>query len=266
MMKVRCDVRRCLRYSCLAFAIASISGSAEASAQQKGETAAPAVTPASNPVSQPAAAPAAPAPGYRTGGKSIVIPAPEGDLIEIGDDYRVVMDPVVPDTNRLLAAFVLPADAKIIRSGSTAQLEKYALVEVPRRAEFVDVTPDAFKEVTDSVAQQFGGSLDTSLKNQEDEFNRRLKDLNPNAAAVTFDKPVPLGVIFSKPDACAFGMIMLISSKGATVKMIASVGVLRAQDRILFVYIYRKYEGDDTVEWIRAISEQWADAILKANP
>lgn len=194
-----------------------------------------------------------------------MIPAPEGDLVEIGDDYRVVMDPVVPDSNRLVAAFVLPEDAQTIRSGSNVQLLKYGLVEVPRRAEFVEVDTAAFNQVTDTMAQQFGGSLDASMKNQEDEFNRRLKELNPTAPTITFDKPVPLGIIFSRQDACAFGMIMPVSAQGNTIKMITSIGVLRAQDRILFTYLYSVYKNEDTVKWLRTTSEQWSDAILKAN-
>ncbi len=53
------------------------------------------------------------------------------------------------------------------------------------------------------MAGQFGASLDSTMKTQEEEFNQRLKDLNPGAPTVTFDKPVPLGMLYSKPNACA---------------------------------------------------------------
>lgn len=262
-MTVHRILGRCIKRPLASMAIALIFGLATASAQQGG---APAAEPAPSAPTNSWVVTVPAAQSFRTGGKTVVIPSPESGLLEIGDDYRVVLDPVVPDSNRLIAAFVAPQDAQTIRSGSNVQLLKYGLVEVPRRAEFIEADRDAFKQVSDAMAQQFGSSIDTSMKNQEDEFNRRLKELNPNAPAITFDKAVPLGIIFSKQDACAFGVIMPVSAKGNTIKMITSIGVLRAQNRILFLYLYSVYKDEDTVKWLRATSEQWSDAILKANP
>jgi hypothetical protein len=37
------------------------------------------------------------------------------------------------------------------------------------------------------------------------------------------------------------------------------------QNKILFLYLYRTYKDESTVQWIRTTSEQWADAVLAAN-
>lgn len=205
-------------------------------------------------------------PTYRAGLKSIAIPAPTTDFAEIGPDYRVLLEPLAPDSNRLIAAFTLPDDAATMRSGGAYSLKQYALVEVLRRAEFATVAPDLFKQVEDAMATQFGADLNASLKDQQDELNHRLKALNGDSAAtVSLDKPVLLGVLFSKPDACGFGVIMPVSAKGTTIKMAAGIVVMRVQQRLVYAYIYTEYKDEASVQWVRKTAETWADAILAAN-
>ena len=204
---------------------------------------------------------------YRAGLKSIAIPAPAGDLTEIGPDYRVLFEPLTPDTNRLIAAFALSDDAAQLRStGASGGLKEYALVEVLRRAEFVDISSDLFRQVEDNMATQFGTTLNSSLQDQQDELNRKLKATHGDEAfAVSLDKPLQLGVLFSKTDACAFGVIMPVSAKGTTIKMAAGVIVMRVQQRLVYGYLYTLYKDDDSVQWVRKTAEAWAGSILAAN-
>jgi len=202
---------------------------------------------------------------FRAGLKSFTIPAPSSDLVETGSDYRVLLEPLAPTANRLIAAFIQPADLENLHSGGTAKLDTYALVEVPRRAEFSDVTPDQFKEISESMASQFGASVTASIKDQQDEINRRLKALHSSSGDITLDKPVQLGTLFSKPDASAYGLLMSVSSNGKTRKMVMGMTILRVQARVVFVYTYTEYKDDSTVQWVRTTEEHWADAILECN-
>jgi hypothetical protein len=213
-------------------------------------------------VAQPASAAA---PTFRAGLKSIAIPAPGSELVEIGPDYRVLFETFVPSTNRLIAAFVVPGEVTAIQTGSAEQLSEYALVEVPRAIEFKDVSPELFKDVANEVANQFGANLDTAFQSGRDEVNQKLKDLNANAASVTVEKPLQLGALFRESDAYGFGMISEVTAKGTSTKMAMGVLLARVQDRILFAYIYTVYKDADTVRWLTNTSQAWADAILKAN-
>jgi hypothetical protein len=154
-------------------------------------------------------APAKPieAQSYRSGLKSIVLPPPTTDLNEMGSDYRVLVESMVPDTNRLLAAFVSAEDLANVRSGVSKPLVRYALVENLRRAEFADISADIFKQVSDGVAQQAGVDLSASTKDNEEELNHKLKAMLGSNTTVALEKPVPVGAFFSKPNACGFGMI-----------------------------------------------------------
>jgi hypothetical protein len=205
-------------------------------------------------------------PTYRAGLKSIAIPAPTSDLSEIGPDYRVLLEPLAADSNRLLAAFTSPDDAAAMRAGSSEGMKRYALVEVMRRAEFTAITPDIFKQVEDTLATQFGTTFDKALKDGQDELNHKLKAMNgDSSAAVNFDKPVQLGLLFSKPDACGFGAIMPASVKGVAVKLAVGMTVLRVQERLIYAYLYIQYKDEDSVQWVHKTAEAWADSILAAN-
>ena len=149
--------------------------------------------------------------------------------------------------------------------GGDTPLPRYALVEIPRRAEFSEVDSATYKTVADALAQQFGTSLDGTMKFYQDDLNRKLKELNSEAATITMDKPLPLGAFFSKPDSAAFGMVMSVSAKGPATKMVMAIGVVRAQNRILLLYLYSVYKDDASVQWVRETSEKWADAVLAAN-
>jgi hypothetical protein len=204
---------------------------------------------------------------YRSGLKSIAIPVPTSDLNEIGPDYRVLYETLVPDTNRLIAAYLLAGDVANLRTGTPKVLSHYALVETLRRAEFAEVDAASFKEISAALAKQYGTVQDSSLtdaKALQDELNHKLKAAGaPNE--VSIDKPVQLGVFFSKPDAYCFGMVTPGSSGGPSIKVVSGVTTLRVQNRLLYAYVYAAYTGDDSVQWVRKTSEQWADAILKAN-
>jgi hypothetical protein len=201
---------------------------------------------------------------FRVGLKSIVIPQPTAELAETGSDYRVMFELLAPNTNRLVAAFLRPDDLKSRIAGS-ADLSQYALVEVPRRAEFATVTPELFKQVSAGMAQQFGAAVELSLKDEQDEINRKLKSLNGTASTISLEKPLMLGTFFSKPDACSFGMILQMASNGNQKKLATAVTVMRVQERVLFLYTYAEYLNEDSVNRLRTTAEQWADAVLKAN-
>lgn len=201
---------------------------------------------------------------FRVGLKSIAISSPAPDLVETGSDYRVVVEILAPASNRLVAAFVHPEDLQKLTGGS-ADLSQYALVEVPRRAEFATVTPELFKQVSDGMAQQFGALVNDTIKDSQEELNRKLKSLSGKESNITLDKPLMLGTLFSGPDASGFGMILQLDVNGTQKKMAAGVTVIRVRERILFLYTYAEYVNEDTVKWIRTTSEQWAASVLKAN-
>ncbi len=204
---------------------------------------------------------------FKAGGRPIALVPPTSEMAEMGYDNRELMEIFVAQTNRLIAAYAMKKDIPgISRGDQDLVLEKYAMVQVPRRAEYMDVRPEDFEQVTAGAKQAFGDTMGTTLKEVEDEFNRRMKALDLDEATMRLGKPVQLGCLFSKKDAYAFGMIMpLTMGNGEKLKMGMGATVMRVRNRLLYVYLYAQYKDENTVRWLKKTTEAWANAILKAN-
>ena len=243
-------------------------------------------------------------PTCRAGLKSFTLPSPAPELREMGPDLRVLMEPLAPAKLRLIAAFMLPDNLNQL-PGTTAPLTKYALVEVPRAAEFQDVDETIFKTVVDGMSQQFSsGNLQSTMQT---EIDRHLAELAQHAVflriagrgaellgaaagqvrpgagtryrsgeaaagfadlgagKLTVDKPTQLGTLFSKPNASGFAMLMPMALNDKTVTLVAATLAVRVRNRVLFGYLYTQYKDKTSVDWITKTSEAWVDAILKSN-
>ncbi len=203
---------------------------------------------------------------FKAGGTPIAIPPPTSDMTEVGYDNRELMEVFVIPNNRLIAAFVLTNDLlRLTKKADDLSISKYALVQVLRNGEYMDCTPNDFKEGISDVSEQFGDAINSSsMKEAEEEFNQRMKSLDLDVA-VSLDKPLQLGCLFSKEDAWGFGMIAPVSVGGQNIKIASGIVLMRVKLRVLFVYLYAEYKNEDTIKWIRKTTENWADAILKAN-
>jgi len=185
-------------------------------------------------------------------------------LAEPGPDYRVIFEPLAPVNNRLVAAFVPPDRMGTIRKGISPPMDKYILVEVPRQMEFTDIDPATFHQIEELLGKQFGGDLSQFSKTGQDEINHNFKALG-NSASVTIDKPVPLGIFFETANAIGVGSITPYNVNGVTTRMAGCFTMLRVRGRILSLFTYSAYKDEESVKWVKTISQQWADAILKAN-
>jgi hypothetical protein len=203
---------------------------------------------------------------FKAGGTPIAIPSPAKEMNEIGDDNRALMDAFVAQSNRLIACFMLKGDLQKLKGGANDSiLARYAMVQVPRRGEYLDCGSSDFKEVANSLKEEFGDILSSSMKETEDEFNKRMKSLDLEEATVSLGAPIQLGCLFSKQDAYCFGMIVPFTMGGNSIKMGMGAVFMRVKQRLLFVYLYSEYKDDDSIAWIRVTIEDWADAIIKAN-
>lgn len=200
---------------------------------------------------------------FRAGGVSVAIPSPADDLVEMGPDLRVLLDVLVPDANRLLAAFVTQEDLAELPKGKKG-LSRYCLVEVSRRAEFIDIDEAGFKQVADGVSKQMGTSLDATVKTETDAINRKIAALGAQGN-ISIEKTVSLGPVFSKPNAFGIATLVPVSVGGKTTTMVGSSVILRARNRLIFGYVFMEYKDKDSAAWVSRISESWADAVLKAN-
>jgi len=202
---------------------------------------------------------------YPIGDVSISIPAPPGQgMVEYGDG-RSYFDPAVIANNRLMAAFVLEADAPALHSAAKQIHPPYALVETVRGVENSAVSANDFKNLVDVTTELSGIKFDSSFKESDSEFNERMKGMNLNAQLAS-GNPVILGTFFLKTDAYSFAKLASVTANGTTIHLIAATILLRVKSRFVFVYYDSEYKDEQSPGQVRAVCAQWADAILAANP
>lgn len=202
---------------------------------------------------------------FKAGGVNICIPAPDLDFVEISNEHRGLVELFVPQENRLLCAFALKDELPGLLDGdSDNTLTRYALVEVPRRAEYFDCESSDFIEVVNGLQEAFG-DCKSAMQEGEDEFNRRMETLDLSEMKVKIGQPKMLGSFFSKQNAYASGMLVGYNMGGETIKMGATVILMRVKERLVFIYLYAEYENDKTILWLRNVSEKWSNEIISAN-
>jgi hypothetical protein len=207
---------------------------------------------------------AAHTPTVVTGGTLMNIPAPGREFAPLGRGYCDAMQLFVPDEHRLLCAFVLDSDLRRLNMGDTElRLRRYGLVQVPRDAEYTECGASDFAEVVDALHESFGELVTWSVDDVEEQLNERMRSLDLDE--VRIGQPAQLGCFFSRPNACGFGMLVAMESGGETATIGVGAMVMRVNERLVFVYLYAQYEDEQTIAWLRKTSEQWSDAILKAN-
>jgi len=206
---------------------------------------------------------------YKVGGTPIIIPSPTKEMLEVGYDNREKMEILVMATNRLIAMYVLADDLpRLTNDDEDLKMSRYAMVQVMRRGEQHEFTSDEFKAFTDEMSEQFKdikGFWDPTMKETEEEFNRRMKALDLNELKMDIGKVKNLGPLFTKKNASCFGMIMPYQMADETINIAMSMTVIRIKKRMVFLYLYSEFEDEKTISWLRNNSEHWVDAILEVN-
>ena len=204
-------------------------------------------------------------PEFKAGGVALVLPGPSGDFVEVGDKLRTTLfELLVPASNRLLSGYVSSKSLATLNSAKTqGALDIYAMVEVPRQSEYSDVTPQLFAQVIKSMESSMGKLDAKTFDNVEQELSARLKSLG--AGPVDVGHPEMVGGRFQKSDAAGFAMLLAFKQGERSVTMANGTAFVRVRQRLLFMYLFRKYESPDTVSWLRKNLEPWVDAILAKN-
>jgi len=199
----------------------------------------------------------------KAGGIVLTLPAPAVDFKESGDKLTTtVFELLVPSVNRLVAAWAPPQElAKLNEGKTTAALDAYAMVEVLRQLEYEDCTPEAFQQLVRSAGPSTSELVGVG-KGMEEELNARLTSLGQRTE---LNRPENVGGIFQKADAYAFATLTGYKQGDRVVSMAVATAVIRVRQRVLFAYIFRKYESPDTVISMGKNLEAWTDAILVKN-
>lgn len=199
------------------------------------------------------------------GGERIAVPRP-AIFVEVGSDKHELFP--CPPANRLLAAFVSTNDLSLIGSGSTNLIERYAILEVAKFIEGRAISQSAFSK----IASRFGKQQEEANASAFEEVNRLAKKLASESGTRSDFQVVELKALgtFLNTEAC-LGALTLASMEWKSehgkerIPMVCATCVVRTKETLLFAYVYRLYDGEKSVEWVKETARSWSDSIIKAN-
>ena len=194
-----------------------------------------------------------------TGGVSINLPGPTGNFVEVGDNLRSLFALLVGGGSRLLTAY-LPAEDLAGMSHRPTNMEVYAMVEVDKETENMQLSANEFREMLKDIEPEMDAG---TLQDAQQQLNHQLGTLA--TSPIELGQPQMLGRMFQKDDATGFGMLEAVKHGGLRETMVAGFALVRVKQHIVLAYLFHKYDSPDAVRWVRTTLDSWSDGILASN-
>jgi hypothetical protein len=207
-------------------------------------------------------------------GETIRIPSPDGftEVQSVSQDTFSFFEDMCPAQNRLLAVFVTRSDAGKLISGSDADLREYMTVQSVKSLEDLTLTKYQFSELRemlrkeyDSLFQDQEGSIDEAIAQAGTAVSKHLDtevEFNINGIA-------PLGVDAETASSISMSQLakynLSVSGENIEHTVAGSMTAVLVKGKILYLYVFRTYQGQEDVDWTRSESAQWLPAVVSAN-
>lgn len=206
-------------------------------------------------------------------GTAITIPAPPDSVAVIPAMKSVyaLQREFVPSMNELLVGFIPAESAADALADKILLLSRSFSVQTEKRVAKMNLSAKHFAELKKSISSQ----NEKLLKEVEKEMPGFVDKINRNVAKETgfnmgFSLPqmTPLPPHEDTPRSLAYSTLVRVDSTGANGKIESALSMVtgtfvHVRGKILFLYCNG---GEKDLEWTRAISKQWSQAILAANP
>ena len=207
-------------------------------------------------------------------GETIRIPSPDGftEVKSTSQDTFSMFEDMCPAQNRLLAVFVTQRDAGNLLRGDTADLREYMIVQSVKKLESMTLAKYQFSELRgmlrkeyDSLFQNQEESIDQAVAQAGNALSRRLdSDVQFNINGI-----VPLGVVAESASSITMSQLakydMAVSGENIQHTVAGSMTAALVKGKVLYLNVFRTYEGQKDVDWTRSQSAKWLPAIVSAN-
>ena len=217
----------------------------------------------------PVAAAKQPAASYQLGTRNVFIPAPDA-MVEATSQSDVVsafFKATEAKDNEVLAVHLPQKALEAIKQGAQPDFGLYTKVSVQRALKSYDLTDkdflDAAAEFEKSSAQLLNVNS-PQMKELQQSISEGLSDVSGQKVDFNLEQPVNLGA-FQKT-ANIYSILFLMKTKGNTgPPLLCGTSFMKVNQRLLFVYTYRKYAAASDVETIKSFTRHWTAQIFAAN-
>ena len=148
----------------------------------------------------------------------------------------------------------------------------YALVEIPHEANWCDAFLSDFADFKAGINREQHTRFSPVKPDIQDAINRLSRNLQTATGeyiGFSPNQPVSLDVFDESTNHVSLMMLMRIRlktcSKNESSATAGSVTLLHLKDKVVFVYAYRAYTGEESVKALKKFTTDWLARLEKAN-
>ncbi|MBE0670677.1 MAG: hypothetical protein IH588_08825 [Anaerolineales bacterium] len=207
------------------------------------------------------------------GGETFHVVPPKG-LVDFTGRDKFADGLAQATTNKsflLMATYLTDEDVARSLKGELPLANKYAMLTMHRdfltrkitAKEFI-IHRNNFRDEMEQAVKDLSGKVD--LSNAE----RFLRDRTGVEAAMKVTDMIPLGVKSESNRHIGYGMLYkgTISIKGKTISsvLVAEMNLVYTRKKILFLKTYALFETPEDVAWVRKVSAEFVNNLIRDNP
>lgn len=208
------------------------------------------------------------------GEETIIIPPLEG-FTTLPDDHMMsrVMKNFVPDTNELLLVKVLEVDLNDDLEGTESRAFEQLMIMQTYKAtknEALGIKEFSFiREYLNTNYKTMFKKLQSKVDSMVDEGAEKFNQEHMTNLALKISDNVPLEVFYNEKE--RFSGLNVMKSEafalGNTIKStdLMSLNVLLVRGKAIFLYLYTPYQSESDKTWIKNLSNDYSQKLLKAN-
>jgi uncharacterized RDD family membrane protein YckC len=206
----------------------------------------------------------------KVGDTEIEIPIPN-EFVKIDDSFKEqleIANTLVPNTNTLLSYYLSEKDFGDLLTDGFHQSDKYIMIQVFNELKYKKVGLKDYQKFLKSYKKdffiQFGQQFQENALETVQDISKSLD------ADIDFEKigMFPLGIYYESKNSLSTGVLSkinyLYSGTTSHENIVASVStVTKIDGKVVFLYLFKKYNNKADLEWIKATNETWIKEIEK---
>jgi len=205
---------------------------------------------------------------------TINIPSPPqfAEISSLNPETFQMFQDLCPPSNRLLAVFVSESDAGRLMRGEPGIFEKYMMVQSSKEYETLSWAKHQFKELRRSMRDQY----DSFFQENRDLINEMLES-SGDVLSKSFDTEVvlkmgglvPLGIDSETTSSITMSLLAKynVAAAGESSESVVAgtTSIALVGGKVLYLYVYKTYQNDADLAWVRKTAQDWVRQALAAN-
>jgi uncharacterized RDD family membrane protein YckC len=206
----------------------------------------------------------------RVGDTEIELPIPS-EFVKIDDSFKEqleIANSLVPESNTLLSYYLSEKDFGNLLTDEFHQSDKYILIEVFNELKYKEVGLKDYRQFLKSYKKDFFNKFGQQFQeNALESIQDISKSLDADIDFETIDVH-PLGIYYESKNSLSTGVFSKINYSFSDIisheNIVAAVStVTKINDKVIFLFLFKTYNSQNDLEWIKATNEAWIKEIEK---